>query len=106
MNHVSRTSGVRTVGCPSPNNGVTHARLQVDGLDSDPKGNKFLYVLGGGDSAPQGACLGIVLKLLLNRPVFHNIQYLGNQRITLDIDALEQKTTERMKYGRLLKSFR
>ena len=78
----------------------------MDGLDSDPKGNKFLHVLGGGDSAPQGACPGIVLKLLLNRPVFHNIQYLGNQRITLDIDALEQKTTERMKYGRLLKSFR
>lgn len=34
----------------------------------------------------------------------HSIQYPGNQRITLDID--EQKTTERMKYGRLLESFR
>jgi len=74
LNPVSRTSGVRTVGCPSPNNGVTHARLQVDGLDSDPKGNKFLYVLSDGDSAPQGACLGIVLKLLLNRPVFPSCQ--------------------------------
>ena len=51
-----------------------HARLQVDGLDSDPKGNKFLYVLSGGNSAPQGVCLGIVLKLLLNRPVFPSCQ--------------------------------
>ena len=46
----------------------------MDGLDSDPKGNKFLHVLGGGDSAPQGACPGIVLKLLLNRPVFPSCQ--------------------------------
>jgi hypothetical protein len=47
LNPIRRASGIGTIHSPSPNNGVSHAWLQVDGLDSDSKGDKFLYVLGG-----------------------------------------------------------
>jgi hypothetical protein len=47
LNPIRGASGIGTICSPSPNDGVPHARLQVDGLDSDPKGGKFLNVLSG-----------------------------------------------------------
>jgi hypothetical protein len=47
LNPICRASGVGTIRSPSPNYRVSHAWRQVDGLDSDPKGDKFLHVLGG-----------------------------------------------------------
>jgi hypothetical protein len=48
---ISWPGGVSAVSCPSPDNGVSDAWCEVDVLDSDPQGDKFLNLDSGGDSA-------------------------------------------------------
>jgi hypothetical protein len=45
------SSGVGVINCPSLDNGVSYARCEVDVLDSDPQGDKFLNLDSGGDPA-------------------------------------------------------
>ena len=46
LNPIRGVGGIGTIFSPSPNNGVLYARLQVDGLDSYPKEDKFYNTLG------------------------------------------------------------
>ena len=44
MNPVCRASGVISIGCPFPSNGVFYLRLKLDILYSNPQPNEFLYL--------------------------------------------------------------
>ena len=48
---ISWSGGVSDVSCPSLDDGVSYALCEVDVLDSDPQGDKFLNLDSGGDPA-------------------------------------------------------
>jgi hypothetical protein len=49
LDPISWSGRVRAISCPSPDDGVSYTLCEVDVLDSDPQGDKFLNLDSGGD---------------------------------------------------------